>query len=250
MTTAIIGGTGLAQLSGLHIFREHAVATPYGATSAAIQEGVIEDSGHGAASVFFLHRHGGSGMPIPPHLVNYRANLWALRELGVERVVAANAVGSIARSLKPGSLVIPNQLIDYTWGREHSFDDGSSGSLMHVDFTDPFSPELREALLAAGRDAQVGCIDGGVLAVVQGPRLETTAEVRRLDRDGCDLVGMTSMPEAGLARELALAYASVCMIVNAAAGIEDEPISLDAIRTTLAEETQLFAALVRAFISS
>ncbi len=246
MTLAIIGGTGLTELAGLQVLREHAVATPFGKTSAAIQEGALKGSG----SVLFLHRHGGRGQPIPPHQVNYRANLWALRELGVERIIAANAVGAIAQHLKPGALVIPDQLIDYTWGREHSFDDGTSGELLHIDFTDPFTPALRQALLAAGNVAATPCVDGGVLAVVQGPRLETAAEVRRLARDGCDLVGMTSMPEAGLARELGMAYASVCMVVNAAAGLEDEPITLEAIRETLAQETRLFGALVKAFLEA
>ena len=238
-STAVIGGTGLAALDGLEIQREHAVATPFGMTSAPVQEGRF-----GGQTLLFLHRHGGSGPPVPPHLVNYRANLWALRELGARRIVAANAVGAINTAMRPGRLVIPDQLIDYTWGREHTFDDGSSGALQHVDFTEPFDGDLRRTLIAAAGAASVAVDTAAVLAVTQGPRLETAAEVRRLARDGCDLVGMTSMPEAALARELGIAYAAVCMIVNAAAGLADAPITLDTIRTHLASETALFGRLL------
>jgi 5'-deoxy-5'-methylthioadenosine phosphorylase len=240
VTTAVIGGTGLQELEGLEVVREHAVATPYGNPSAPIVEGCFA----GQPSLLFLHRHGGRGKPVPPHLVNYRANLWALRELGATSVVAANAVGAINVQLQPGRLVLPHQLIDYTWGREHSFDDGLSGELMHVDFTEPFDASLRRRLLDAALAAAVPCQDGAVIAVVQGPRLETAAEVRRLARDGCDLVGMTTMPEAALARELGLPYAAVAMVVNMAAGLGNEPLSMDAIRATLHSETRLFAALL------
>lgn len=242
MTTAVIGGTGLNELGGLAVLREHAVATPFGPTSAPIQEGRFG----GGEALLFLHRHGGRGQPIPPHLVNYRANVWALRELGATRVVAANAVGAINTQLQPGCLVLPDQLVDYTWGREHSFDDGSSGHLLHVDFTEPFDAGLRAVVLSAAREAGVSCTDGATLAVVQGPRLETAAEVRRLASDGCDLVGMTTMPEASLAREAGMTYAAVCMVVNAAAGLSEEPITLDAIRATLRSETALFGALLQA----
>ena len=172
-----------------------------------------------------------------------------LRELGATRILAANAVGAINPRLRPGRLVLPDQLIDYTWGREHTFDDGSSGELLHVDFTHPFDPELRRTVLAAARDAGIAMEDGAMLAVVQGPRLETAAEVQRLARDGNDLVGMTTMPEASLARELGMAYAAVCMIVNAAAGLDDRPITLEAIRETLTQETALFAAVVSQLLS-
>ena len=245
MKTALIGGTGLATLPGLEVQRSHAVDTPYGAPSALLEEGHLGD-----AELLFLHRHGGDGPPVPPHLVNYRANVWALRELGATRIVAVNAVGAIARAMSAGSLVIPDQLIDYTWGREHSYDDGSSGELLHVDFTAPYDPALRAELLAAGSRAGVPCIDGAVLGVVQGPRLETAAEVRRFARDGCDLLGMTGMPEAALARELALPYAALCMIVNAAAGLAPEPLSLDAIRSALGAEVALLRRLLPELLAS
>ena len=244
MSLGLVGGTGLTTLAGLEVLASHAVDTPYGQPSMAIEEGVF--NGH---KVFFLHRHGGSGRPIPPHLVNYRANLWALKELGVERILAANAVGAITLSMTPGTLILPHQLIDYTWGREHSFDDGASGSLQHVDFTHPYDDTLRGELMGAAEAADVACIDGAVLGVVQGPRLETAAEVARFSQDGCDLLGMTGMPEAALARELDIPYAAVCMVVNAAAGLSDTPISMDGIRSNLVSETALFTDLLAAFLA-
>ena len=243
MTLGLIGGTGLATLDGLEVVASHAVDTPYGATSMAIEEGVFAGQ-----RVFYLHRHGAAGTPIPPHRVNYRANVWALRELGVEQLLAANAVGAINPQLGPGALVVPDQLVDYSWGREHSFDDGSSGNLQHIDFTEPYDPGLRARVIAAAGAAELPCVDGATLAVVQGPRLETAAEVRRLGRDGCDLVGMTGMPEAALARELALPYASLCMVVNTAAGLGEGDLSLELIRANLESEAALLRGLLTEFI--
>jgi 5'-deoxy-5'-methylthioadenosine phosphorylase len=243
MSLGLIGGTGLNALPGLEVVASHAVDTPFGQPSMAIEEGVY--AGH---KLFFLHRHGGRAQPIPPHLVNYRANVWALRELGVTRILAANAVGAISPEMAPGKLVVPHQLIDYTWGREHSFDDGSSGELLHVDFTQPYDGVLRSEIISAAESAGVPHSDTAVLGVVQGPRLETAAEVQRFAADGCDLLGMTGMPEAALARELGIPYAAICMVVNAAAGVGAEPISMEAIRNTLLEETALFGALVGAFV--
>ncbi|WP_439101684.1 S-methyl-5'-thioinosine phosphorylase [Congregibacter sp.] len=243
MSLGLIGGTGLSSLSGLQVMASHAIATPYGAPSMAIEEGVLAGK-----KIFFLHRHGGGGQPVPPHRVNYRANLWALNELGVDRILAANAVGAVTPSMTAGKLVIPHQLIDYTWGREHSFDDGSSGSLQHVDFTHPYDSALRDEVLRAAGAAKVPHVDAAVLGVVQGPRLETAAEVTRFARDGCDLLGMTGMPEASLARELGIPYAAICMVVNAAAGLSDTPIAMDAIRETLLKETALFTALLTVFL--
>jgi 5'-methylthioinosine phosphorylase len=232
---AIIGGTGVDELDGLCIERSHEVDTPYGAPSRAIQEGAL-----GNARLFFLQRHGSAGA-IPPHLINYRANLWALQALGVSEVVAINSVGGIAPPMRPGRLVLPDQVIDYTWGREHTVDDGSTGGLQHIDFTEPYDRELRLALIAAATSSGISHEACGVHGVMQGPRLESAAEIRRMARDGCDIVGMTGMPEASLARELGLAYASVCMVVNPAAGLGDMPISLDMMRSTLQRE----AAVVR-----
>lgn len=236
----IIGGTGIDQLEGLQLVDNHAIETPYGDPSRVIQEGRLGDT-----RLFFLQRHG-SPRAIPPHLINYRANLWALRYLGVSDVVAVNAVGGISAQMRPGRLVIPDQVIDYTWGREHTIDSGENDSLMHIDFTEPYDRELRQRLLELASELDIAHEAGAVHGVMQGPRLETAAEIRRMAGDGCDLVGMTGMPEASLARELGLAYASVCMVVNAAAGLDDAPLTLDAMRATLQAE----AAVVRRLLGS
>ena len=240
---AIIGGTGVAELEGLEVLREHHLQTPFGEPSRTIQEGRL-----GEATLFFLQRHGSPGA-IPPHRINYRANLWALKNLGVGGIVAINAVGGITEAMRPGRLVIPHQVIDYTWGREHSFDDGHDGELMHIDFTEPYERGLRLALLDAADRAGIPHEAAGVHGVTQGPRLETSAEIKRMARDGCDVVGMTGMPEASLARELDLPYASICMVVNPAAGLGDLPLTTAMMREILAREAavvrQLLGELVR-----
>jgi 5'-methylthioinosine phosphorylase len=236
---AIIGGTGIAELDGLEVLRDHHLQTPFGEPSRAIQEGRLGD-----VTLFFLQRHG-SPSAIPPHQINYRANLWALKTLGVGGIVAINAVGGISESMRPGRLLIPDQVIDYTWGREHSFDDGRDGELMHIDFTEPYERSLRMALLAAADRAGIPHVAAGVHGVTQGPRLETAAEIKRMARDGCDVVGMTGMPEASLARELDLPYASVCMVVNPAAGLGDLPLTIATMREILMRE----AAVVRQLLS-
>jgi len=241
---AIIGGTGVDELEGLEIVQTHTPQTPFGEPSRAIQEGRLGDT-----RVFFLQRHG-SPRAIPPHLINYRANIWALQSLGVDDVVAVNAVGGITESMRPGALVIPDQVIDYTWGRAHSFDDGASGELMHIDFTEPYDRELRLALIAMAQTGRTPHEASGVHGVTQGPRLETAAEITRMARDGCDVVGMTGMPEASLARELGLAYACLCMVVNPAAGLGDLPISLEMMREILQREAIVVRQLLQQLLSS
>jgi len=223
----VIGGTGIDEWEGVDIVREHAVETPFGTPSRPVQEGML----HGE-TVFFLQRHG-RPKAIPPHAINYRANVWALNALGVTDVIAVNAVGGIAQNALTGALVSPPQLVDYTWGRKHTFDTGESGSLQHIDFTSPFHPPLRTLLCDCAAKLQLDCITEGVYGVTQGPRLETAAEIRRMDNDGCTVVGMTAMPEAALAAELGMHYASLCIVVNAAAGLSDEPLTLAAMRSTL-----------------
>ena len=241
---AVIGGTGLEQLSGLEIVASHPVETPFGATSRPVEEGRLVGQ-----TVYFLHRHGAPGA-IPPHKVNYRANVWALKSLGVTDIVAINAVGGISAGMHPGTLVIPDQLIDYTWGREHTFDDGASGELQHIDFTEPYDRPLRLAILESASGARLNHAESGVYGVTQGPRLETAAEIQRMARDGCDVVGMTGMPEASLARELGLAYASICMVVNAAAGLDDTPLSLDMMREILQQEAAVVGILLQGLLGS
>jgi len=212
---AIIAGSGFASFGG--DAAGSAVETEFGQPSAPLRE-----LDYGDHTVYYLARHG-DDLRIPPHAINYRANLAALRQAGVDAVVALNTVGAIRSGIHPGHVVVPDQLIDYTWGRASSIYDGLR-PLDHVDFTDPFSASLRSELLAAAGRAGVDVCDGGVYAVTQGPRLETAAEVDRLERDGADYVGMTAMPEAGLARELHMDYACLSLVVNYAAGRGDNPI--------------------------
>jgi 5'-methylthioinosine phosphorylase len=211
-TPGIIGGTGLMTLEGLQLERRQTVGTPWGEPSAPLLHGRFA-----GRPVVFLPRHG-SAHTIAPHEVNYRANIWALREAGVRQVIAVNAVGGIGARFAPGTLAIPDQLIDYSWGRAQTFSAGKGEPLQHIDFTEPYTAGLRARLLAAAARAGIDAHDGGVYGVTQGPRLETAAEIDRMARDGCDLVGMTGMPEAGLAREIGLEYACCAVVVNRAAG--------------------------------
>lgn len=209
---AIIGGSGLTQLANLAVERREVLRTPYGEPSGPLTFGRI----CGQPAVF-IARHG-YGHTIPPHEVNYRANVWALKQAGATCIVSIASVGGIRAGLGPGAIVIPHQIIDYTWGRKATFFEGGGTPVMHVDFTHPYDPELRQVLLAAAREAGQAVIDGGVYAAMQGPRLETAAEIDRLERDGADIVGMTGMPEAALARELDLPYAAINVVANHAAG--------------------------------
>jgi 5'-deoxy-5'-methylthioadenosine phosphorylase len=209
---AIIGGSGLTRLSTLAVAHREVVRTPYGEPSSALIYGQLA-----GRDVVFLARHG-HGHTIPPHRVNYRANLWALKHRGVDTILAVASVGAIAATYAPGELVLPHQLIDYTSGRQQTFFDGGDREVIHVDFTQPYSGELRQRCLAAARAAKIPIHDGGVYGAVSGPRLETAAEIDRMDRDGATIVGMTGMPEAVLARELGIPYASIAVVVNHAAG--------------------------------
>jgi len=232
---AIIAG------SGFHAFAEHAathnISTRFGEPSAAIGE--LDYAG---TTVYFLPRHG-DDLLIPPHAINYRANMLALTQLNVDSVIAINTVGVLREDQHPGQIAVPDQLLDYTWGREHSIYDGTGESLEHIDFTQPFDTELRQSLLQATVEAQVDAIDGGVYAVCQGPRLETAAEVDRLERDGADYVGMTAMPEAALARELGMHYACLSLIVNYAAGRGENSIHADIEASTTTAKAQAMKVL-------
>ena len=216
---AIIGGSSLTSLEQLKNCTAIRQTTEYGEPSSDIQLG-----GFGGKQVAFLARHG-SDYQMPPHLINYQANIQALKQIGVEQILAVNTVGGIHPEMPAGSIVIPDQLIDYSWGRESTY--SSSGNVIFIEFEKPFDVELRQNLITAAAQIQLNCIDYGVYGCTQGPRLETAAEINRLERDGCDLVGMTAMPEAALARELGIAYASICLVVNPAAGRSDRPISMD-----------------------
>ncbi|MGD9946620.1 MAG: S-methyl-5'-thioinosine phosphorylase, partial [Burkholderiaceae bacterium] len=195
---AIIGGSGLARLAGLTRTRREVVRTPYGDPSCALTFGELDER-----PVVFLARHG-YGHTLAPHEINYRANLWALRQVGVSAVISVASVGGIRADCGPGTLVAPDQIVDYTWGRKHTYFEGMEQPVVHIDFTHPYDLELRTRLLAAAATAGEALIDGATYGCTQGPRLETAGEIRRMERDGCDLVGMTGKPEAALARELGL----------------------------------------------
>jgi 5'-methylthioadenosine phosphorylase len=212
---AIIGGTGLTQLANLEITRRQIVRTPYGEASGPLTFGRL-----GGRDVIFLARHG-YGHTIPPHAVNYQANIWALHAQSVSRIVSVASVGGIRSDMLPGTLALPENLLDYTWGRKHTFFEGPDQPVTHVDFTRPYCARLRSHLLDAARHIGQPIVDGGVYATTQGPRLETAAEIDRLERDGATIVGMTGMPEAALAREIGLRYAAVAVVVNHAAGRGD-----------------------------
>ncbi len=241
MKHAVIIGSGFPALAGEGEGR--LIQTRFGKPSAAIHTITLEQY-----SLLSLRRHGDEHS-IPPHAINYRANLVALKELGATSVIALNTVGVVSAVRNSGQIAVPEQILDYTWGREHTIFDGSDGMVEHVDVTEPFSVQLRNGLLAAATSAGVDCYDGGVYAATQGPRLETAAEVDRLERDGADYVGMTAMPEAALARELGLDYACLAMIVNRAAGRGDTPIHQDVESSTLAARTETMAVL-RAFFAA
>ncbi len=225
---AIIGGTGLTRLNGLEIIKKEMVRTPFGEPSGPLIHGRLEQ-----CEIIFIARHGYKHT-IPPHKINYRANIFSLSKCNVSHIIAINAVGGITPDCRPQSLVIPDQLIDYTADRKNTFYEEDLNEVIHIDFTQPYDPDLRQVLLKALRG--IGChyVDHGVYAATQGPRLETAAEIQRLEADGCTVVGMTGMPEAALARELEIAYASCCVVANWAAGIKPKAITMDEIQSNLA----------------
>ncbi len=240
---AVIGGTGLTEIAGLEIIHREVVHTPYGEPSGQFTHGQL-----GAKRILFLARHG-YAHSIPPHKVNYRANIWALRSLGVKKIVAVAAVGGISAAMAPRRIIVPDQIIDYTSARAHTFFEEGLTSVTHIDFSQPYTESLRQALLAAGQSAGVPLIAGGVYGATQGPRLETAAEISRLERDGCDLVGMTAMPEASLAREAGIDYASYNVVANWAAGKQGaEVISLDDIYENLSASMSQVRSLLTALV--
>lgn len=236
---AIIGGSGLYSLGESFSLEEQVPRrTPYGDTSADALQGCWQ-----SVPVVFLPRHG-PGHRVPPHRVNYRANIWALKQVGVSRIISVNAVGGITDEMKPGTLVVPDQLIDYSSGREQTFFDGDESQVMHVDFSWPYSAELRGVLTEVGLQKRQPLVVTGTYGSTNGPRLETAAEISRMRNDGCNVVGMTGMPEAALARELEIEYACLALVVNWAAGVEDEPISMQDIMMNLERGMQQVKSLL------
>lgn len=224
---AVIGGSGFSSYEGVEWHGEVDVATPYGDPSCPLAIGVL----HGV-EILFLARHG-LEHDIAPHRVNYRANLWSLRHQGAELVVALAAVGGIQQECSPGVIVLPDQIIDYTYGRDHTYVDAGE-EVRHIEFTRPYCQELRSVLKDTAEELGITLISSGVYAATQGPRLESAAEVNRLERDGANIIGMTGMPEAALARELGLCYATLAMVVNYAAGRGQDTITAEEMESALA----------------
>jgi 5'-methylthioinosine phosphorylase len=247
MTYAIIGGSGLYKFEGLEIIAHKSISTAFGDPSDQVTAGKLQGK-----TVYFLPRHG-TKHHLPPHKVNYRANLFALKSLGVERVIAVNAVGGVVNTLVAGDIVIPDQIIDYTYGREHTFSDGLdngvvTGKVEHIDFTDPFDCALRQHIISAADKISLPIVRQGVYGCTQGPRLETAAEIKRLANDGCTLVGMTAMPEAALAREIGLPYASISIVANLAAGLSDIPLTVEDIHAVVTKGLEKIQRLIQATI--
>lgn len=241
---AIIGGTGLTQLEGLTITAALNIDTPFGAPSAAVLRGE-----YAGREVLFLARHGHPHR-IPPHQVNYRANLWALKEAGAQAILAVNAVGGIHMAMGTGHFCVPHQVIDYTSGREHTYFAGELDHVTHIDFSHPYDEALRGKFCAALMAEHCAFSSHGVYGATQGPRLETVAEIARMERDGCDIVGMTGMPEAVLARELDLPYACLSLVVNPAAGKSNELITMAQIEQALVDGMDKVKAVLARVLSA
>lgn len=240
---AIIGGTGLTQLSALSLIKQEQLTTPYGAPSAEFITGELNHK-----EVVFLARHGNPHHHAP-HKINYRANIWGLKHLGVDQIIAVAAVGGITAQMAPAHIAIPDQIIDYSYGRHHTFFDGETDPVNHIDFTYPYNQALRSRLISAAAQAQINISPQGTYGCAQGPRLETAAEIRRMERDGCDLVGMTGMPEAALARELEIDYATIAVIANWAAGKIEGEITMAEIEQHLHKGMADTAEILKNFIA-
>jgi 5'-methylthioadenosine phosphorylase len=241
---AVLGGSGLSQLPGFEVIKRKVQRTPYGEPSGALTIGLLA-----GREIVFLARHG-YGHTIAPHQINYRANIWALSQLQIDGILSVASVGSIRPDLKLGELVVPDQILDYTHGRESTFFEGESQAVQHIDFTWPYNQALRTALCMAADAVGEQVIQGGCYACTQGPRLETAAEVKRLERDGADIVGMTGMPEASLARELDIPYAHLALVVNQAAGVgaSAQEISHSQISKTVQEGMGRVMDIVRSMV--
>lgn len=243
---AVIGGSGFYQLNPNNKIEEATyrdISTPFASEAIRLSHETLNSK-----SLYFIPRHGVQHN-LPPHKINYRANFWALKDAGVKKIIAVNAVGGINSQMTAGALVIPDQLIDYTWGREHSFFDGLNSLHDHIDFTQPYDSELRHLLIKEAKNINLSVFNKACFACTQGPRLETAAEIAKLKSDGCDIVGMTGMPEAALARELGLAYACITLVVNPAAGLSDEDITIEKIKMVLNEGLQDVRELLAACVA-
>jgi 5'-methylthioinosine phosphorylase len=241
---AIIGGTGLSQLADLKIIKRDSLTTPYGTPSADFITGKLNGK-----DIIFLARHG-NPHSIPPHKINYCANIWGLKQLGVENIIAVAAVGGITPEMIPAHIAIPDQIIDYSYGRKHTFFEDGNDPVTHIDFSYPYSQALRSRLIHAAKQASIQISPIGTYGCTQGPRLETAAEIKRMERDGCDLVGMTGMPEAALAKELGINYATISVIANWGAGKMEGEITMAEIELNLHKGMANAAELLKTFVET
>lgn len=242
-TIALIGGTGLTRLKEFNLDRQQIMDTPWGEPSAPLFYGKLAGN-----PVIFMPRHGAEHTLVP-HKINYRANIWALHQAEVKTIIAVAAVGGIHPDAKPASIVIPDQIIDYTWGRASTFFEDPDTPVTHIDFSWPYSENLRKKLISTANHHSIPVLKHGVYGCTQGPRLETAAEITRMARDGCTLVGMTGMPEAALARELEIEYACCAVVANAAAGITNQQISMTDIEKNLGKGMRHAVKLLQAFLT-
>ena len=241
---AIIGGTGLSNIDELTATKTQSIETPYGEISAPLMSGTLSGK-----EVVFMARHG-SNHSIPPHKINYRANIWALKEIGVTDVIGVAAVGGIHSNVPPEKIIIPDQIIDYTYGRKHTFFEDDLSKVTHIDFTNPYNEKLRQKLIEAAFKSKIEVQKGGTYGATQGPRLESAAEIIRLEKDGCDIVGMTGMPEAALARELGLNYACCALCVNWAAGKMNREITMDEIEQAIEKGMASVKSILSSVVSN
>lgn len=240
---AIIGGSGFSRLPELKIVQHSIVHTPFGEASAPLTFGLYNEH-----EIVFLPRHG-ENHTIPPHKVNYQANLWALRHVGVRVTVGIAAVGGIRQDMTPGSIAVPDQIIDYTYGRNSTFFEDDLAQINHIDFTQPYCEDLRRKIISIAESAGIAIVDHGTYGATQGPRLETAMEINKMEKDGCDIVGMTGMPEAALARELDICYACCAVIANRAAGRGEGPITMDEIEKNLSTGIQKVRSILSAIVA-
>ncbi len=249
MKLAIIGGSLLKQINSLSNTSEELVKTPFGLPSDNFISGDID-----GLDVVYFNRHGISHH-IAPHQINYKANMFALKLLEVTHIIAITAVGGITEKMSPMKWVLPDQIIDYTHGRIHTYNDGNDKEVQHIDFSYPFDEVLRNHLVSAAKMEAGECEPQATYGVTQGPRLETVAEIKRMQCDGCDIVGMTAMPEAAFARELEMKYATLSLVVNWAAGkggsdgVAAEIISMDEIRQRISQGSDTTERIIQNVVS-
>lgn len=234
----LIGGSGLYDIQGFVLKQKKSITTPFGKPSDQYLIGKI-----GKTDIVFLPRHG-KKHNIPPHMINYRANIWGFRKLGVDRIISISAVGGIRKGLRPGDIVVLDQTMDMTRNRKSTFYDGKGG-VVHIDFTEPYCPELRRIILKAGKDAGVPVKNGGNYVAVEGPRLETASEIKSFKLLGGDVVGMTGMPEASLAREVAICYTGISVVANYAAGISKTKLTVPEVMKVMHASTETLKRLLK-----